>query len=84
MSFKGKIKSIEDRRQISIRNKGSGNGRAKHLIITSPTGNKYFCYGNFHSFCKEHKLPFSSMCRILHKTKTFDVGATVGWKVDYA
>jgi len=82
---KGQMRhSDEGRLEISRRNSGSGNGRAKHIIVTSPDGTIHHCLGNFKSFCQERKLPFSSMCHILHGTRTFNKGATVGWNAEYA
>jgi hypothetical protein len=82
---KGKNRHSEEGcQQISARNNGAGNGRAKHIVITSPNETIYHCHGNFQAFCKEHNLPYSSMCHLLHKTKSFKAGATVGWKADFA
>lgn len=81
---KGKDRlSKQKRKELTQRNTGSGNGRAKHIIVTSPDGTIFHCHGNFQTFCKEHKLPFSTMCHILHKTRTFKKGATVGWIVNH-
>ena len=81
---KGKNRlSKEKREKLNKRNSGNGNGRAKKIIITSPDGIIFKCHGNFQQFCKEHNLPFSTMNLILHKTKIFTTGATVGWNVEY-
>lgn len=79
----GKTRTDKVKQDISIRNSGTGNGRARSIVIKSPEGYEYNCHGNFQSFCKEHNLPFSSMCHLLQKTRTFTVGATVGWSVEY-
>jgi|APSaa5957512622_1039677.scaffolds.fasta_scaffold12291_1 predicted nucleic acid binding AN1-type Zn finger protein len=82
-SNKGIKRSEEAILQNSIRNRGSGNGNAKKITVTSPEGIIYYCHGDFQSFCKEHNLPFSSMCHILHKTRHFKSGATIGWKASF-
>ena len=81
---KGKTLSKKLCAEISIRNSGTGNGRARTIKVTSPVGEVTICHGSFQKFCKSNGLPFSSMCHLLHRTRSFDVGKTVGWSVEFA
>jgi hypothetical protein len=78
-SAKLRITSLETRQKHSEVHRGSGNGNAKLIQATSPNGTTYKCNGSFQSFCMEHELPFSTMCHILHKSRSFNKGRTVGW-----
>lgn len=83
-SHKGKDNlTKEKRRLLAENNSGANNARARKIVVTDPIGNKHYCFGNFQKFCKENNLPFSSMCHILHKTRSFNKGATVGWDASY-
>jgi hypothetical protein len=80
---KGKIRTKEVCADISKRTIGDKNPMAKLIKVISPDGREFVCNGNFKWFCIENGLPFSTMCHILHKTRQFSSGKTVGWRVEY-
>jgi hypothetical protein len=50
--------SEEYRQNMSRATSGSGNGRSKKYILTSPTGDQYTAYGTLKHFCSEHGLSY--------------------------
>jgi len=50
--------SEEYRQHMSRATSGSGNGRSKKYILTSPAGDQYTVYGTLRHFCLEHGLSY--------------------------
>jgi hypothetical protein len=62
---------------------GSLNPRARTIQATSPNGNVYVLHGTLKKFCKENRLAYSSVLRMLSvhdKWKRNFKGSTEGWK----
>lgn len=71
-------KIIDNHHDVS----GSNNPRARHIKATSPDGIEYKLVGCLKIFCKQHKLAYSSVFRILSvhdKWKRSFKGSTEGW-----
>lgn len=51
--------SEECRQHMSRIKSGSGNGRSKKYVLTSPTGNQYTVHGALRHFCSEHGLSYA-------------------------
>lgn len=81
---KGKNRMSEKQRtSLALANRGANNARARRICVIAPDGTCHECHGRFQQFCKDNGLPYSSMCHLLHKTKSFKKGATVGWQANF-
>ena len=69
-------------KELGVKQRGSGNPRARNIRIISPTNEIFDCYGDFGKVCKTLGLPFSSMCFLL-KGRVFTTGKVVGWSASY-
>jgi len=61
--------------------RGPKNPRSRHIRAISPTGEIYDTFGTFKKFCKDHKLPFSSVYQNLRTGRKFD--SLAGWIFEY-
>lgn len=61
----------------------SGNPNAKHIIITTPTGEEIQCYGNFHTRCAELGLTLGTMRNILWNGTIGQAGKSKGFSARY-
>lgn len=73
---KGVPKSAEAKRKSSetrIKNgtsAGAKNGRAIHVLVTSPSGEEFELAGGFVKFCKERKLNYNRLSEVLKGKRT--------------
>ena len=61
---------------------GSSNPRARHIQAIAPDGKVYVLHGTLKKFCKENRLAYSSVLRMLSvhdKWKRSFKGSTEGW-----
>jgi hypothetical protein len=56
-----KVYTRKERRQLSIRNVGSRNPRAKQYMVTLPDGGQ-FITDDRRGFCEDHGLTYFSVC----------------------
>lgn len=81
----GQRHTVEAKQKIKDKHhdvSGSNNPRARHIQATSPNGTVYNLVGTLKVFCKEQKLGYSTVLRMLSVdpkwNRTFN-GSTKGW-----
>lgn len=62
---------------------GSKNPRARIIRIIDPSGSVTICNGNLRETCKQLKLPFSTMFKMLQTQKATLSGRTAGYRICY-
>lgn len=82
----GKRRSDEVRRKISMNHApctGSNNSNARTIILTDPQGCEYQVTGQLKSFCRKHRVGYSTACRQLHTGIKPKSGSFKGWEIRY-
>lgn len=76
-----RVKTAEEKQKLSehqkIKQCGAGNARARHWVLTSPSGVVTELHGNFKVWCAEHNLPTGS--KIKKDGTIMTVGRWAGW-----